>query len=154
MRNVLTINTTDTYGFWVYCAEDVTIDAMVTEIQSLGAGAGTDLTMGVYAMGTNSLLASTGNVAPAQGRNVVALTAPLALTRGTQYYFAIYCARASTNFIRRSGSVMQNIGTWTDTSLGGAAKTNGWRHASTRFAATAVITTIETNPIWIGARVQ
>jgi len=145
--SVATISLTDTYGFLVYSATDLIIDAMVTEIQQLGGGAGTDLTMGIYDVVTGNLLSSTGNVVPILGLNVFPLTANVSLARGAQYYFALYCSRNANNFLRRSPNTVPTPGTW-------AGKSFGWRHANTRFAAN-ILGTVgnqDNNPIWIAAR--
>ena len=145
--SVAAIATTDTYGFLVYCATDLPIDAMVTEIQQLGAGAGPDLTMGIYDVTTGALLSSTGNVVPVLGLNAFALPAPLALARGNQYYFSLYCARVGTNFLRRAPGTVPAPGAW-------AGKGFGWRDAGVRFGANilAAVPTLENDPIWIAAR--
>jgi hypothetical protein len=146
---VQTISLTDTYGYLVYCAGDVIVDAMATEIQQLGAGADTDLTMGIYDVATGALLGSTANVAPSLGINVVALSSPVSLSRGAQYYFALFCARADTNFLRRSPNTVPAPGVW-------SGKSFGWSATAQRFPASSdpYIGTQDDNPIWIAARAQ
>lgn len=147
----------DTYGYLAQCAAGVTLDAMITEIQQLGGGAGADLEMGIYDVATGNLLATTGPVVPVIGQNVFPFSGggTLALTAGQQLYFALYCSRNACNFLRRSPNVIPNAGTWLDATSGNQ-KNNGWRHSNTRFAAN-VLGTIgnhQNNPIWIAARAQ
>lgn len=127
-----------TCGALVVPTSDILVARMLCWCTAAGAGAG-DLRFAIYSASTayTLLASSAAGTAPVVGVNSQVLSTPYQLTKGLQYYFAIFSARSGATFKLFATSETNKIVSWYKSGgtlwAGGAAPTGFF------------------DPFWIGA---